>query len=225
MLKSLRPGILLVITGPLLLTGCYRYIDLVDVCYPERYSAMARQEVIAAFAPQVNNGHILDQTMWNYHFETGSDELNPAGLEHLDYIVRRRPQPDPRIFLQTARDLKYNPAAPEEYVNKRQELDAKRVTTIQRYLTAQLAGRPMTFEVLVHDPQPTGFSAQEAVLAVSRQRTGAQGGIGLGLAGAGGAFGGGVGGAGGFGGVGVGAGGGGFGGAAGQPGGGGAPPR
>lgn len=213
--RKRRPYLLLLLVSPSLLTGCYRYIDLVDVCYPERYNAMARQEVIAAFAPQVNNGHILDQTVWNYHFEAGTEELNPAGIEHLDYIVRRRPQPDSRIFLQTARDLKYDPAAPESYINKRQELDAKRVTSIQRYLTAQLAGRPMNFEVLVHDPQPTGFSAQEAVLAIARQRTGAQGGIGLGLAGAGGAFGG-VGGAGGLGAGGVGVGG--------APPGGGAPP-
>ena len=61
------------------LGGCYRYHDVVDPCYPVRYSYMARQEVCAGLAPQVNNGHVLDQTIWNYHFELGSDKLTPGG--------------------------------------------------------------------------------------------------------------------------------------------------
>src|SRR3954453_10883192 len=75
--------------------GCYGYRDLVDPCYPQRYSFMARKEVKAALAPQVNNGHVLDQTMWNYHFEPGTDRLTAGGIEHLAYLARRRPAPDP----------------------------------------------------------------------------------------------------------------------------------
>src|SRR5262249_29956202 len=63
--------------------GCYGYKDLVDPCYPQRYWFSSRQLVREHFAPQVNNGHILDQTVWNYHFEPGKAVLTPGGMEHL----------------------------------------------------------------------------------------------------------------------------------------------
>src|SRR5262245_13054485 len=62
--------------------------DLYDRCYPERYWYMARKEVNAALAPQVQNGHVLDQTVWNHHFEVGTDRLTPGGMEHLAYLAR-----------------------------------------------------------------------------------------------------------------------------------------
>jgi len=49
--------------------GCYGYRDIVDPCWPERYNHAAQMEVKGALAPQVLNGHVLDQTVWNYHFE------------------------------------------------------------------------------------------------------------------------------------------------------------
>ena len=88
--------------------GCYTWGDVVDPCYPQRYEFAARQEVKQAFSPQVQNGHILDQTVWNYHFEPGTATLTPAGLEHLAYLARRRPCPDPTIYLQVAQDIPYD---------------------------------------------------------------------------------------------------------------------
>src|SRR5436190_5624671 len=93
--------------------GCHDYRDLVDPCYPERYEYAARQEVHGALAPQVNNGHVLDQTLWNYHFEAGTDKLTPGGMQHLAYLARRRPAPDCIVYLQTAQDLPYDPATPD----------------------------------------------------------------------------------------------------------------
>src|SRR5437879_6565216 len=75
------------------------YRNLVDVCYPQRYNVTARREVVDAFAPQVQNGHVLDQTIWNYDFDRGTDRLNQMGLEKLKYLTRRRPAPDPNLFL------------------------------------------------------------------------------------------------------------------------------
>ena len=64
--------------------GCWddrtHYSDLVDPCYPERYNHMAKQAVNDGMLPQLQNGHILDQTVWNSHFETGKDTLTPGGL-------------------------------------------------------------------------------------------------------------------------------------------------
>jgi hypothetical protein len=145
--------------------GCYTYHDLVDPCYPDRYNYAARQEVYASFGPQAENGHILDQTVWNYHFEydeknrIGTDRLTPGGMEHLAYLARRRPCPDTKIYLQTAQDILYDPAFPEKFAEARSDLDSRRIQAIQKYLTAQTAGRPLAFEVCVHDPAEVGMSA------------------------------------------------------------------
>jgi hypothetical protein len=158
-----------------LTVGCIPYNNMVDRCWPERYAYTARREVVESFAPQVQNGHILDQTVWNYDFEKGSDQLNGMGLAKLDYMVRRRPAPDACIYLATARDLIYDPANADAYGNGRRDLDSKRVAAIQKYLTQQMVGRPMQFEVLIHDPFEVGMPAEEAAAAVRQQIQGAKG--------------------------------------------------
>ena len=90
------------LAGGLSSGGCYHYDKCVDPCWPERYNNTARREVVSAFAPQVQNGHILDQTVYNYQFEQGTDRLTMSGMDQLDVLLRRRPVPDPRIFLATA---------------------------------------------------------------------------------------------------------------------------
>src|SRR4051794_26945842 len=119
---------------------CHTYSDLVDRCYPERYEFQARAEVNGAFAPQVSNGHVLDQTIWNYHFEAGTDRLTPGALEHLAYLARRRPVADPMVYLQTAHDIAYNPDKPGDLTARRANLDAKRAVAIKSFLTEQTAG-------------------------------------------------------------------------------------
>lgn len=143
-------------------TGCETYQKCVDPCWPERYNNTARREVISAFAPQVQNGHIIDQTLYNYQFEEGKAELTASGRDQLDTLVRRRPVPDPRIFLATARDIGYEPANPDAYKNAQDALNNQRSIAIQKYLGAQTAGRPMQFEVVVHDPMPVGEAADPA---------------------------------------------------------------
>ncbi len=136
--------------------GCYQYRDLVDPCYPERYQFAARKEVHDGIAPQVQNGHILDQTIWNWMFYSGTDRLHPAGMEHLTYLIRRRPTPDPVIYLATAQDIgAYDPAAPEKFADAREDLDKRRVRAIEQYVSAATAKRGMTFKVEVHDPSET----------------------------------------------------------------------
>jgi len=177
--------------------GCYEYRDLVDPCYPQRYEFAARNEVHAVIAPQVLNGHVLDQTVWNYMFEKddqgqGTDRLTAGGLDHLAYLARRRPEPDCTIYLQTAEDLFYDANAPEKMVLARQELDARRIAAIQRYLCAQTAGRGVAFQVLVHDPADPGFSSIFLNGAIqlrntTRPRGGLPGGAGASATGGGGA--------------------------------------
>src|ERR1700722_1774736 len=86
--------LLLCSSAPLAAAGCYDYKDLVDPCYPQRYNNMSQNEVNGAFAAQVDKGHVLDQTVWTYDFDPGTDKLNAIGLDHLTVLMRRLPQPD-----------------------------------------------------------------------------------------------------------------------------------
>lgn len=141
------------LAGGLMSLGCLpNYHNVVDPCYPQRYIAMARKDVEQHLAPQVQNGHILDQTMWNSHFENGTAKLTPGGLEHLQYLVRRRPAPDTIVYVQSAQDVTYDPAAPEKYVEARRTLNAERVASVQKFLTVEADGRNLNFNVVVHDP-------------------------------------------------------------------------
>ena len=148
-------------TGALSLAGCcqhYTYRDLVDPCWPERYNSQARRTTREVFDTQAANGHVLDQTVWNYHWEidpkTGgpSDKLTLAGMEHLKYLSRRRPCPDPRIYLQTAQEVPGGAALPlEKFAAARAEIDTKRSAAIQAYLAAVTSGRDQSvpYEVVV----------------------------------------------------------------------------
>lgn len=139
------------------MSGCVLYRQLVDPCWPERYNHQARHATREAFNAQAYNGHVLDQTLFNHHFEPGTDKLNGLGMEHLKYLTRRRPVADPKIWVQTAQDVpKAGELAPDKLATARAELDAKRTEAIQRFLSGYLAGRPdaLAFDVAIHDPNP-----------------------------------------------------------------------
>jgi hypothetical protein len=161
--------------GLALAGGCVTYHDLVDPCWPDRYNCAARREVEAAFGPQVFNGHVLDQTIWNCMFEPGTDCLTPCGTAHLVYIAERRPHPDPKVYVQTAFDVPYDPCAPELFAQARNSLDQRRVVAIQKYLTAITDGHPIPFEVVVHDPPCVGLSAIPVNIAIQQMYTGFRG--------------------------------------------------
>lgn len=145
-----------------------------DPCWPDRYAGEARERQVAQFEPQVTNGHILDQTIWNIHFEAGSEKLNAAGMDKLDQLARRRPTPDPVLYLQTTRDIAYDSDKPNDYVTKRGDLDSKRVASIQKYLGSTLSGRPTNFTVQIHDPSYPGIdgAAPRVVLPSPNSRVG-----------------------------------------------------
>src|SRR5262249_39285252 len=145
-----------------------------DPCWPDRYANEARAETVACFTPQVENGQVLDQTIWNQHFDYGTDRLNGAGMDKLDQLARRRPHPDTRLFLQTARDIPYDAEKPNDYAMKRNDLDTKRIATMQKYLAATLTGRPVTFDIQVHDPAYPGIdgAAPRLVIPTPQSRVG-----------------------------------------------------
>src|SRR5258708_6941184 len=107
--KTAAAGCLLAVMGVI---GCAsadrpsaqnRMADWVDPCWPERYNSVARQEVLEPFGAQAMNGAVIDATVWNYHFEStpgNEHKLTLAGLEKIDYLVRRRPGPETHLFIQ-----------------------------------------------------------------------------------------------------------------------------
>jgi hypothetical protein len=170
--KSVAVGL---VSGTTLVAGCDCYRSIVDPCYPQRYEFAARQEVNGTFAPQVHNGHVLDQTVWNYHFEPGTDKLTLGGQDYLAYLARRRPCPDPTVYLQTAQDTTYDPAAPDKFAEARVRLDNQRIQAVQNYLSAQTASRHLTFEVVVHDPADPGMAAVPVGVSILKMYAGSQG--------------------------------------------------
>lgn len=148
------------------LTGCAWYRDTVDPCYPERYNAEARRVTHQVFDAQAHNGHVLDQTVWNHHFErddkgAATDKLSVGGQQKLNYLIRRRPAPDAKVYLQTANDIGGDV---EKLAAVRQELDARRAQAIQRYLAAQSVGRThqVGWDVAVHDAPEVGMDSLSA---------------------------------------------------------------
>jgi hypothetical protein len=158
------------------LGDCYR--KWCDPCYPERYNHAARQAVVAPFAQQVHNGHVLDQTLWNYHFETGTDKLNAGGMEKLDSIARTRPTPDSKLYIQAARD--FAPSPDKMAAATRDELNTRRAAAIQRHMATQ--PMPVPYEIFVHDPSVPGIRADFGGSAYTGSAQGYAGGLGAGRA-------------------------------------------
>jgi hypothetical protein len=139
----------------------------IDPCWPDRYSASARQNVLSYYAQHVANGTVTDGTLFEWMFEPGTDVMLPSGYAKLDYLTRRRPAPEKTVFLQTARDIVYDPAKPPEALAAaRAELDTKRIAAVQKYLAATTAARGLAFEVQVMDLPDLTFSAQGPATAV-----------------------------------------------------------
>jgi len=152
--------------GVIALTGCTHYRDVVDPCWFERYNSLARNSVSDIENAQSAKGHILDQTVWNWHFEPDSKggpsaTLNGAGMETLRLISRRLPAPDFQIYLQAAQDIPYAVGmAPEKLVAERNKLTERRIQSIQNFLATQtpLHGGGV-YTVGVHDFVPPGIRA------------------------------------------------------------------
>jgi hypothetical protein len=82
-----------------------RYRNAADVSWPDRYNFAARESLTAPFAQQAATGHFIDQTLWNWYFVPGTEKLTQGGFEKLDSLCRATPSADPRLYIQTARDI------------------------------------------------------------------------------------------------------------------------
>jgi uncharacterized membrane protein YgcG len=128
----------------------------------------ARNSVRTALAPQVSNGNVLDQTVWDFHFETGKPELNAMGKDHLKRLARRRPVAQEVIFLQVAQN-------PDENVNNK-ELNKARSENIKTYITKISEDKVHPeFQVVLHDPAEVSGSGIEAARIINGKQSGVTG--------------------------------------------------
>jgi hypothetical protein len=149
-------------------TGCFGYRDVVDPYYPKRYNVDARNSVRTALAPQVSNGNVLDQTVWDFHFESGKPELNAMGKDHLKRLARRRPVAQEVIFLQVAQN-------PDEIANNK-ELNKTRSENIKAYMTKISEDKVHPeFQVVLHDPAEVSGSGIEAARIIGGKQSGVTG--------------------------------------------------
>jgi hypothetical protein len=155
-----------------LLLGCDHYRDLVDPCWPERYNYIARHSIRDMFNAQADRGHMLEQTLWNWHFEADpksggpSDRLNGAGQEVLRRIARTQPAPDHQLFLQNAQDIPYvEGIAPEKLVAQREALNKRRMENVQRFLATQMMAGG-AYQIAVHDFTPNSLPGHWPNMAI-----------------------------------------------------------
>jgi hypothetical protein len=180
------------VTGGLGSVGCHhtdkggmdghRWRNAVDPAWPERYNYAARESVLAPFAQQVANGHFMEQTLWNWYFEPGSDRLTSAGIEKLESLARH--SNDTKIYLQTANDLPLTPDNADRIVQLRDELTMRRAASAQKFLTSHL-GAPTNYEFAVHNAPTAGIYSAFPVNAFRNVRLGYTGQIGIQQAGTG----------------------------------------
>lgn len=153
-----------------------RYRNAVDVAWPERYNYQARESVLAPFAQQAATGHFLDQTIWNWYFEPGTDKLTQGGIDKLNALARETPGADPRLYIQTARDVTVTQDNADKINTIRDDLNARRAVEIKKYMATQ-PGVPVAYEVFVHDAPVPSIYAPFAVAAFAGQRGGYKGGL------------------------------------------------
>lgn len=161
------------------LSGCFGYRDVVDCYYPKRYSVQARNSVRNSLAPQVNNGAILDQTVWNYHFMPETADLHPMGVEHLKRLARTRPTPATVLYLQTAQlDLVEGDASLKDLAHRRKNLDKQRSEKVIAFMNTYLEGREHEpFQVVIHDPAEVYGSGTIAEQVINSRANSYRGGL------------------------------------------------
>lgn len=157
-------------------TGDGAHGNWIDPSWPDRYNYAARQAVIAPFAQQVANGHFINQVVWNWYFEPGTDTLNGAGMEKLDSIARSTPNPDTKLFIQTSRDLGVTPDNMAKVGALRDDLTARRAAAVQRYMATQ-PGPTVVYEISVVDMPTPGVYAPFVTNAFRGQTRGYVGGL------------------------------------------------
>lgn len=147
------------------------------VTWPNYYTAQARHSVFRPLMDQAHNGLILDQTLWNYHWDLEApEELHRMGMAQLDRLAKRHIyhcEGPLRLHLQVSHDVRYDPQDRRKVQEKRVELTRKRLEAVVAYMTTTYPS--IAFTISVHDPRTVGMSGQEAHIPVERHVRDARG--------------------------------------------------
>ena len=76
--------------------------------WPYPYNVQDRNDVRLALATQVNNGWCVATTLYDYHFDQTTHQLNSAGYEHLNWIFTHTEPQHRHIYISGAADSAEN---------------------------------------------------------------------------------------------------------------------
>ena len=125
--------------------------------WPHPYTCEDREYVRALSGAQVSNGWVTMTTLYDYHFEPNTHQLNPSGRMHVRWILENAPARHRYIFVQAAVD---------------QAGSETRVVTAKNEAVA-LVGDEQIPPVMIRVASPVGRPAEEidAVRRLEREST------------------------------------------------------
>lgn len=113
--------------------------------WPFPYICQDRQEVATVAATQIQNGWIMATTLYDYHFDPQTNELNSSGKSHLRWILVHVPEDFRQVHV---------------CVDDLADVTATRTVSVQREL-ARIASPDHSVPVLTRISDPVGRPASE----------------------------------------------------------------
>jgi len=113
--------------------------------WPHPYNIQDRDDVRLALQTQVNNGWCTATTLYDYHFDMTTQQLNTAGQQQLNWIFTQAPPQHRHIYISTSADPAMNDV---------------RMQSVQKALAGYSGGDP-SMPVTLRATHPLGRPATE----------------------------------------------------------------
>lgn len=125
--------------------------------WPHPQSCEDQSSVRNALSMQVANGWVEGTTLFNYHFDPETEQLNTAGMAHLEYILFRVPAQRRSVFIQ---------------ISASAQTDQARLTSVQNSMGSMLQNNNLP-PVAMRRTRAYGTSAEEVDLISRKYLSGA----------------------------------------------------
>lgn len=112
--------------------------------WPHPYNCWDQQSVYGIVQTHVDNGWVLQTTLYEYHFDEETSELNDAGLTHLRWILENAPPQHRVCWVQTGPN---------------REISNLRLNAVE-LAAAEMVGSENVPPVMLRVDSPTGRPAQ-----------------------------------------------------------------
>ncbi len=112
--------------------------------WPHPYNCHDQESVFAFTQTHVDNGWILQTTLYEYHFNEETSELNHAGLTHLRWILESAPEQYRSVWVQTGPN---------------RTISDLRLNAVQ-VASAEMVGPENVPQIMLRVDSPTGRPAQ-----------------------------------------------------------------